>query len=235
MREPVPAPSTRAEHPSLPDVVDEATWYRELERLLVTEKELTRARDALAARRRRMPMTAVRGDYRFVRPDGETTLLGLFDGRRQLITYRFFYAPDVENWPDAACEGCSMFADNLAHPAHLAARDTSLALVTAAPQELVQSYQRRMGWNLPFATTIDGFSDDFGVSEYFGINVFLRDGDDVFRTYFLNWRGIENVGTVWSLLDLTPFGRQERWEDSPAGRPQGEPYTWWRLHDEYAG
>jgi predicted dithiol-disulfide oxidoreductase (DUF899 family) len=218
-----------------PDVVSRDEWQAARDGLLAEEKALMKARDSLAAKRRRLPMTPVRSDYRFTGPDGEVDLLGLFAGRRQLIVYRFFYAPDVENWPDGACSGCSLFADTVVHPAHLAARDTSLVFVTAAPQERLAQYRARMGWDdLSFFTLVgEDFSQDFGVEEMFGLNVFYRHGDDVYRSYFLNGRGIEEIGPVWSFLDITPLGRQEDWQDVPSGRPQGTPYEWWRLHDNY--
>ncbi|WP_245234088.1 DUF899 family protein [Mycobacterium sp. PS03-16] len=220
----------------LPDVVPPEDWQAARAELLAEEKALMKARDALAAKRRRLPMTRVRSDYRFIGPDGEVDLVGLFAGRRQLIVYRFFYAPDVENWPDGACSGCSLFADTVIHPAHLAARDTTLVFVTAATQERVTQLKARTGWaELPFFTLVgDEFSEDFGVEEMFGLNVFVRDDDNrVHRSYFVNGRGIEEIGPVWSFLDITPLGRQEDWQDVPAGRPQGPVYEWWRLHDNY--
>lgn len=230
----IPAPSMREPLGEL-EVVSSQDWEAAREALLVDEKALMKARNRLAARRRRLPVTAVRRDYRFVGPNGEIDLPGLFAGRRQLIVYRFFYAPDVENWPDGACSGCSLFADTVVHPAHVAARDTTLVFVTAAPVDHIERLRRRMGWeHLSFYSLPDErFSRDFGVEEMFGLNVFIRRGDDVFRTYFLNGRGIEEIGPVWSFLDLTPLGRQEAWQDAPPGRPQGEPYSWWRLHDHY--
>jgi predicted dithiol-disulfide oxidoreductase (DUF899 family) len=231
----IPAPSMGQSHIALPDVVSAEEWQAARDELLTEEKALMKARDRLAARRRRLPMTPVADGYRFIGPDGEVGLQDLFAGRRQLIVYRFFYAPDVENWPDGACSGCSLFADTVAHPAHLAARDTTLVFVTAAAQERVVRLKDRMGWApIPFFTLVgDGFSEDFGVREMFGLNVFVRDEGRVFRTYFLNGRGIEEIGPVWSLLDITPLGRQEHWQDVPAGRPQGPSYEWWRLHDHY--
>lgn len=219
----------------LPRVVSHEEWQAARDDLLGEEKALMKARDRIAAKRRRLPMTPVRRDYRFIGPDGEVDLLGLFAGRRQLIVYRFFYAPDVENWPDGACSGCSLFADTVVHPAHLAARDTSLVFVSAAPQERITHLKARLGWaHIPFFTLVgEAFSRDFGVEELFGLNVFIRDGDDVYRTYFLNGRGIEEIGPVWSFLDITPLGRQEDWQDVPPGRPQGAAYEWWRLHDHY--
>ena len=233
----IPAPSMQQEEIVLPDVVSHDEWQAARDELLVEEKSLMTARDRLAAQRMRLPMTRVHSDYRFVGADGEVDLLGLFAGRRQLIVYRFFYAPDVENWPDGACSGCSLFADTVVHPAHLAARDTSLVFVSAAPQDRIAQFRARMGWqHLPFFTLVgEDFSRDFGVEEMFGLNVVVRDGDRVYRTYFVNGRGIEEIGPVWSFLDITPLGRQEDWQDVPPGRPQGPSYEWWRLHDNYGG
>lgn len=218
---------------NLPPIVSAEEWKGAHEALLTKEKEATRARDALAAERRRMPMMAVEKDYTFEGPDGSASLLDLFDGRRQLIVYRFFFEPGVEGWPDSGCGGCSMYADQISHLAHLNARDTTMVVVSRAPQENIERFRARMGWEFPWYTTSDSFSEDFGVGEWHGTNAFLRDGDRVFRTYFVNSRGDEAMGSTWSFLDLTALGRQEHWEDSPEGYPQGPPYTWWRLHDEY--
>jgi predicted dithiol-disulfide oxidoreductase (DUF899 family) len=217
----------------LPPIVTQKDWEAAREELLVKEKELTKARDAVAAQRRRMPRMAVEKDYLFDGPNGPASLHDLFDGRRQLIVYRFFYQPDVEGWPDRGCSGCSFLADQVAHLAHLNARDTTLAFVSRAPQERITRLKQEMGWDIPWYTLTDGFDADFGVDEWHGTNVFLRDSDQVFRTYFVNWRGDEPMGGTWAYLDITPFGRQEDWEDSPAGYPQTPPYQWWRLHDEY--
>jgi len=230
----VPAPSMREPIGDF-DVVSADDWNAAREELLAEEKALMKAKDRLAAKRRRLPVTEVDRDYRFTGPGGDTDLLGLFEGRRQLIVYRFFYAPDVENWPNGACSGCSLFADTVVHPAHLAARDTTLAFVTAAPIDKIESLRERMEWgHIPFYSLPDErFSQDFCVEELFGINVFTRRHDRIFRSYFLNGRGIEEIGPVWSLLDMTLLGRQETWQDVPPGRPQGDPYKWWRLHDNY--
>lgn len=230
----VPAPSMREPVGDLA-VVSPDAWNAARETLLAEEKALMKAKDRLAAKRRRLPAMEVDPDYRFIGPEGDRDLPGLFEGRQQLIVYRFFYAPDVENWPDGACSGCSLFADTVVHPAHLAARDTTLAFVTAAPVDRIERLRERMGWcHIPFYSLPDDrFSRDFGVEDMFGINVFIRRGERVFRTFFLNGRGIEEIGPVWSFLDLTPLGRQETWQEVPPGRPQGEPYAWWRLHDNY--
>jgi predicted dithiol-disulfide oxidoreductase (DUF899 family) len=222
-----------------PEIVSPDEWQAAHERLLTKEKELTRARDALAAERRRMPWMAVEKEYRFEGPNGQASLLDLFEDRRQLIIYRFFYAPDVTTtvggtYPERGCIGCSMLADQVAHPAHLNARDTTLAFVSRAPQAEIQNLKQRMGWDLiPWYTLTDGFDADFGVGEWHGTNVFIRDGDRIFRTYLVTSRGAEALGTTWSYLDITALGRQEEWEDSPEGYPQEPPYQWWRYHDAY--
>ena len=230
----------RAEVPTsnLPPVVSRTEWEAALAALRAKEKEATRARDALAAERRRLPRVRVDKDYVFDGPDGRASLLDLFEGRRQLILYHFMFAPGVHGWPEAGCDGCSMFVDQIGHLAHLHARDTSFVLVSRAPIANIEAYRKRMGWTIPwFSSAGSDFNADFGVStdegETFGLSVFLRAGDDVYRTYFTGGRGVEALGSVWTFLDLTPLGRQERWEDSPAGYPQTPSYDWWRRHDEY--
>ena len=220
---------------NLPPIVSPQEWEAAREELLVKEKELTRARDALAAERRRMPRMAVENDYRFEGPNGSVSLGNLFEGRRQLIVYRFFYEPGVDGWPEKGCYGCSLVADQVAHPAHLNARDTTLAFVSRAPQGNIERWRARMGWKIiPWYTLTDDFDADFGVAEWHGTNAFLRDDDDrIFRTYLVNARGDEAMGGTWGYLDITALGRQEEWEDSPEGYPQTPPYTWWRRHDEY--
>jgi predicted dithiol-disulfide oxidoreductase (DUF899 family) len=215
------------------EIVTPEEWEAARQRLLVKEKELTRARDALVARRRRMPWLPVEKPYAFEGPDGPASLLDLFAGRRQLIVYRAFLEPGVHGWPDHACPGCSMVADQVAHLAHLNARDTTLVFASRAPQADIVRVKDRMGWTMPWYTMTDGFDLDFGVDEWHGTNAFVRDGDRVFRTYFINARGDEALGSTWSYLDMTAFGRQEEWEDSPDGHPQGPAYAWWRWHDEY--
>jgi predicted dithiol-disulfide oxidoreductase (DUF899 family) len=181
-----------------------------------------------------MPWMAVEKVYEFDGPEGKASLLDLFDNRRQLIVYRAFFEPGVSGWPDHACVGCSMVADHVAHPAHLNARDTSLAFVSRAPQPDIKRLQARMGWeHIPWFTLTDDFDADFGVGEWHGTNVFIRNGDRVFRTYFVNNRGDEQMGGIWNYLDLTALGRQEKWEDSPKGYPQTPPYKWWNWHDSY--
>jgi len=216
-----------------PPIVPAQEWEAARQQLLVEEKELTRARDALAAKRRRMPWLPVEKAYEFDGLGGRVSLLDLFEGRRQLILYRAFFEPGVYGWPEHACIGCSLMADQVADVTHLNARDITFAYVTRAPQPDVQRLKARMGWTMPWYTITDSFDNDFGVDEYHGTNVFFRDGDRVYRTYFLNNRGDEALGSTWSYLDLTPLGRQETWEVSPEGYPQTQPYKWWNWHDNY--
>jgi len=220
-----------------PQVVDQAQWQKARDALLVKEKAATHARDALAAERRRLPMVRIDKKYQFTGPQGKVSLMDLFEGRRQLLLYHFMFAPSVGGWPDAGCVGCSMVTDQWGHPAHLHARDISFCLVSLAPLKNIEKFRQRMGW--PFAwysSEGSDFNKDFGLTteknETYGLSVFIQDGKDVYRTYFTNGRGVEGLN-VWTMLDLTPFGRQEEWEDSPAGVPRSKPYVWWRRHDEY--
>jgi predicted dithiol-disulfide oxidoreductase (DUF899 family) len=219
----------------MPPIVSPQEWEAAREELLVEEKQLTRSRDAMAAKRRRMPRMAVDKDYRFEGPNGQASLLDLFDGRHQLIVYRFFYEPGVAGWPERGCPGCSQIADQVAHPAHLNARDTTLAFVSRAPQADIERWRARMGWDyIPWYTLTDDFDTDFDVDLWHGTNAFFRDDENrIFRTYFINNRGDEAMGSTWNYLDITALGRQEEWEDSPEGYPQTPPYGWLRRHDEY--
>jgi predicted dithiol-disulfide oxidoreductase (DUF899 family) len=213
----------------LPAIVDQREWERSRAALLEQEKRATRARDALAAERRRQPMLELPGDYEFEGPKGVVRLGDLFEGRRQLILYHFWFPPDGE-----PCVGCSMFADQIGHLAHLHARDTSIAFVSRASQSQIERFELRMGWSVPWYTVIgEEFQRARGTTEYFSLDVCLRDGERVYLTYATTGRGVEALGPVWSFLDLTPLGRQEEWEDTPPGRPQEPPYQWWRKHDEY--
>jgi len=217
-----------------PAIVSPEEWKAAHQQMRVKEKELTRARDAVAAQRRRMPWQAVEKDYRFEGPDGEVGLLDLFAGRRQLLLYRAFYEPGVAGWPHHGCVGCSFMADHVPNLAHLNARDTTLAYASRAPLAEIQSLQARMGWeHIPWYSFGGDFDVDFGVDQWHGTNAFIRDGDRVFRTYFTNARGDEVAATTWSYLDNTALGRQEEWEDSPEGYPQTPPYYWWKWHDAY--
>ena len=217
-----------------PPIVSPQEWDAAREELLVKEKELTRARDALAAERRRMPRMAVEKDYAFEGPDGPASLLDLFEGRRQLIVYRFFFEPGVTGWPERGCPGCSFLADQVAHLAHLNARDTTLAFVSRAPQADIERWKARMGWERSPGTRSPTTSTR--TSAWTSGTARTRSyatASRIFRTYFVDSRGDEAMGSTWSYLDITALGRQEEWEDSPEGYPQTAPYQWWNLHDEY--
>ena len=225
-----------------PKIVDQAQWQKARDALLVKEKAATRARDALAAERRRLPMVKLDKPYVFTGPKGKVSLLDLFEGRRQLILYHFMFAPPVPGWPDAGCVGCSMVTDQFGHTAHLHARDTSFCLVSRAPLKNIEKFKKRMGWTYPWysvATTdvnLD-FNRDLGLTtdkhEEYGLSVFIHDDqDNIYRTYFTDGRGVEGLN-IWTFLDLTPLGRLEDWEDSPSAGPRTKPFVWWRRHDEY--
>ncbi|RZQ63436.1 DUF899 domain-containing protein [Amycolatopsis suaedae] len=214
-----------------PPVVSPEEWQAERDALLVKEKELTRELDALAARRRRLPMVRLKPGYRFTAPDGATVpLTDLFDGRRQLVIYHHMLSPG-QDW---VCSGCSSFTDNLANQAHLNARDTTLILMSPAPQDEIDVLRKRFGWTVPWYSAYgNDFYADLGLGGGFGLSVLLRDGDEVFRTYYTSGRGVDRLRMDFNLLDLTPYGRQEEWEDSPDGWPQDPTMSWLNNRDEY--
>jgi predicted dithiol-disulfide oxidoreductase (DUF899 family) len=224
----------------LPKIVSHEEWRAARDALLGREKDLTRARDALAAERRRLPMERIEKSYTFESSEGKLTLPDLFEGRSQLLLYHFMFAAGVNGWPTAGCPGCSMFADNIGQftLTHLRSRDISFAMVSLGPLANLQAYRQRMGWTERWVSSAGTtFNADLGLTtaqgEMHGLSVLLRDGGDIYRTYFTTQRGLETIGGVWSFLDITPYGRGETWEDSPAGWPQSAPYQWWRRHDEY--
>jgi len=216
-----------------PQVVSEAEWHAARDALLAREKELTRALDALAAERRRLPMVRLDASkYTFVAPDGSgASLTDLFAGHRQLVIYHFMLEPG-QDW---VCGGCGTFTDNLDNQcgAHLSARDTRLILMARAPQAEIEVLRQRFRWTVPwYSSHGTTFNDDMGLSA-FGLSVLLRDGGEVFRTYFTTARGVDRLRLDFNLLDLTPLGRQESWETSPEGWPQDPTMSWLRLRDEY--
>ncbi|AHH96757.1 DUF899 domain-containing protein [Kutzneria albida] len=214
---------------NVPPIVSAEQWRAAREELLVKEKEATRALDALAAERRRLPMVEVDQPYVFEGPEGPVSLADLFEGRRQLIVYQF-----MDNGPEDYCSGCASFTDNVGRLEHLHARDTSYACVSDMPLPQLTAFWQRMGWTVPvYSSRGTSFGLDCGTGGGFGLSVFLRQDEAVYRTYFTSGRGVDRLRLDFNLLDLTPFGRQEEWEDSPEGWPRTKPYTWWRLHDEY--
>ncbi|MEK0100426.1 DUF899 domain-containing protein [Streptomyces sp. NPDC056002] len=223
----------------LPDVVTREEWLGARQELLAREEAATRARDALNARRRELPMVEIEKLYVFEGPDGKAELLDLFEGRSQLIVYHFMFGPDQE----AGCPDCSAFLDQIGHLSHLRARGTEFAAVSRAPFTKLLPFKARMGWTVPWysSATSDfnqdfGFVSDDGPRDVPGLSCFLRDGDRVYHTYSTTGRGLDGIGSVTSLLDLTALGRQEEWEE-PAGRastlgaPAGSGRV--RYHDEY--
>lgn len=225
----------------LPPVVSRAEWLHARKALLVREKEATRARDALNAERRRLPLVAIDKDYIFTGPAGEMRLADLFEGRRQLIIYHFMYLREQGE----GCSGCSLFADNVPHLSHLHARLTTFALVSRAPLAEIETFRRRMGWELPWYSSFGSdFNYDFHATtdaavapveynyrdqaelerlgqtyhihgEQPGLSVFLRDGGRVYHSYSTYGRGLDLFVNVHNLLDTTPFGRGEGWDGMP--------------------
>lgn len=204
-----------------PPVVPAEEWQAERDELLKAEKELTRAQDALAARRRRLPMVRFGNDYRFDTPTGPRTLLDLFEGQPQLAVYQF-----MDNGPDEFCPGCTAFTDNIPAfaPRELAERGVSWLTVSNMPLAQIETYKQRKGWTLPFVSSRGTtFAADCG-ADYFMLSLFLRDGDEIYRTYNTTSRGVDRLLFVHDLLDLAPYGRQEDWENSPEGWPQHPTY-----------
>ncbi len=205
-----------------PEIVSPEEWERERADLLVAEKELTRAQDALAARRRRLPMVRFGNDYLFDTPDGGRSLLDLFDGRQQLVVYQF-----MDNGPDDYCPGCTWFTNSVPVTGLEGLADSGVTWVTVSnmPLAQIEAYKARKGWTLPFVSSRGTtFADDCGAGGGFMLSAFLRDGDDIYRTYGTTSRGVDRLVFVNSILDLTVYGRQQDWEDSPPGWPQQPTY-----------
>lgn len=224
---------------SLPRIAERDEWLAARTRLLAREKELTRARDALNAERRNLPMVEVEQEYAFESPDGPASLLDLFEGRRQLVVRHFMFDPRWEDGCSSCTAGAEEVCDGLSE--HLAVRDTTLAFVSRAPLARIERYKAKMGWTFPWYSSYgSSFNVDFGVTldpaagqdrynyralsldgdppfEMPGVSCFLRDGERVFHTYALFARGMEWLGGSYAYLDLTALGRQEEWEE-PKGR-----------------
>jgi predicted dithiol-disulfide oxidoreductase (DUF899 family) len=206
---------------AMPEIVSAGEWQRERDELLKEEKEATRALDSIAARRRRLPMVGFDNDrYAFQSSTGPMTLIDLFGGRDQLVVYQF-----MDNGPDAFCPGCTHFTNNVANWELFADWGISWATVSNMPLAQIEAYKARMGWTMPFVSSHNtSFADDCGANAGFMLSVFLRNGDAVYRTYSTTARGVDRVLFVNNILDLTPYGRQEDWEDSPPGWPQHPTY-----------
>jgi predicted dithiol-disulfide oxidoreductase (DUF899 family) len=234
-----------------PPIASREEWLADRIQLLAQEKELTRQRDRVNAQRRRLPMVKIEKNYEFDTPTGKRSLLDLFEGRRQLIVYHFMFGPDWE----AGCPGCTGWVNAQGDLSHLADRDTTFLLCSRAPLSKLEDYKANKGWNILWVSSFDSaFNYDFHVTldekvapieynykskaqlaaesgsddlagERPGLSVFFRIGDDVYHTYSTYARGGEGATDAISLLDLTPYGRQEDFEDSPAGWPQRPTYS----------
>jgi predicted dithiol-disulfide oxidoreductase (DUF899 family) len=203
-----------------PNIVPHAEWLQARTELLVTEKEATRSLDALAAQRRRLPMVRFGNDHVFDTPTGPKTLIDLFDGRDQLAVYQF-----MDNGPDAFCPGCTAFTKNVTNLEGLARAGVSWVTVSDMPLTQIEAYKAKNGWTLPFVSSHGtSFAADCGGTGGFQLSFFLRDGDDVYLTYSTTARGVDRLMFIHNILDLAPYGRQEDWEDSPAGWPQQPTY-----------
>jgi predicted dithiol-disulfide oxidoreductase (DUF899 family) len=206
-----------------PKIVSAEAWQHARGELLEAEKEATHALDALAARRRRLPMVKFDSGYAFETPAGRKTLVDLFDGRDQLVVYQF-----MDLGPDDYCPGCTRFTSNVADLAGLARSGVTWVTVSNMPLAQIEAYKARLGWTVPFVSSRgSSFADDCGAGDGFMLSVFLRDGTDVYRTYATTGRGVDRLLFVHNILDLAPYGRQEEWEDSPPGWPQHPTYWAW--------
>lgn len=233
-----------------PPIATQAEWLAERTKLLAQEKEATRLKDRVAAERRRLPMVRIEKDYVFTGSKGKARLVDLFEGRSQLIVYHFMFGPDWEK----GCPGCTGYVNALGDLSMLAQRDTAFALISRAPFAKLEAYQKEHGWNRPWFSSFGSeFNYDFHVTldprvrpteynfrpvadyagrdfaaengvEAHGLSVFFRIGGEVYHTYSTYARGCESLTDSYSLLDVTPFGRQEDWEDSPGGWPQRPTY-----------
>jgi predicted dithiol-disulfide oxidoreductase (DUF899 family) len=205
---------------AMPKIVSAEEWQEARDELLKAEKDATRSLDALAARRRRLPMVKFSDSYTFDTPAGPQSLADLFDGREQLAVYQF-----MDRGPDQYCPGCTAFTNNIADLQDLADTGVTWVNVSNMPLAQIEAYKARMGWTVPFVSSHGtSFAADCGAGDGFGVSVFLRDGANVYRTYFTTARGADRLMFVHNILDLCPYGRQQDWEDSPPGWPQAPTY-----------
>ena len=209
--------------PSLPAAVDRATFQAELDSLRVREKAHTREGDAIAAARRRLPMVEVDANLELIGPNGPVTLLEAFEGRRQLIAYYFMWNPGRP--APEQCEGCTWCATQVAELSYLHPRDITYAVICQGPYDEGIRYKEFMAWEMPWYSA-QASLDALLVGRHVGMMhlvCYVRDGDRVFETYWTTYRGVEVMDYSYALMDLTVYGRQEQWEDSPPGWPQPWP------------
>jgi predicted dithiol-disulfide oxidoreductase (DUF899 family) len=221
-----PGGAGRARAPGLPAAVGRASFQAELDRLRVREKAHTREGDAIAAARRRLPMTGVDATLPLTGPRGPLTLLEAFEGRRQLIAYYFMWQPGHR--AAEQCEGCTWCASQVAELSYLHSRDITFAVFCQGTYDESARYRDFMGWDMPWYSAVDSLPSLLGPPKRAGMMhlvSYLRDGDRVFETYWTTLRGVEAMDYSYALMDLTVYGRQEPWEDSPTGWPQQCTYT----------
>ena len=206
---------------AIPEIVSATEWQQRRYELLKAEKEATRALDALAAQRRRLPMVRFdAGKYEFTGPDGPVSLLDLFEGRDQLVVYQF-----MDAGPDKYCPGCTNFSNSVVNLPSLYATGVSWATISDMPLSQIEPYKAKKGWTMPFVSSHGtSWTNDCGCGPGFMFMAFLRDGDEVYRTYTTQGRGVDRLLFAYNILDLTVYGRQEDWEDSPEGWPQFPTY-----------
>lgn len=201
-----------------PVVADRATWQAQLDGLLVREKAHTREGDAIAAARRRLPMVEVDPAIPLTGEHGPVPLLEVFEGRHQLIAY--FHMWHTGQPAEAQCEGCTFFNGQVRELSYLHSRDVTYATFCQGPYAESVAYRDFMGWDMPWYSA-DGSADALLAGRWFGMQVcYLRHGDQVFETYWSSGRAAEALAPAYGLLDMTVYGRQETWEDSPPGWPQ---------------
>ena len=211
--------------PSLPPVVDRAAFQAEIDALRTREKALTRESDAIAAARRRLPMVEVDATAELIGPNGPTTLLDAFEGRRQLIAYYFMWS-DGQPAKDQ-CEGCTWCNTAVGELSYLHSRDITYAVFAQGPYEESKRYHDFMGWEMPWYSATPSL-DTLLVDRHIGMMhliCYVRDGDRIFETWWTTYRGVQVMDNSYPLMDLTVFGRQEQHEDSPAGWPK-RPADW---------
>jgi predicted dithiol-disulfide oxidoreductase (DUF899 family) len=216
----------------LPPVVDKETWQRELDALRVREKAATRELDAIAAQRRRLPMVEM-PDYVLEGEEGPVRLVDVFDGQKQLIVYHHMWSADQE-WQ---CSGCTGFTSQFTRLEFLKNYDARFVIVTQGPIDEALAYKRCVGNKMTWYSTANSpFGADVGAPPGggFAVNVFLRHGDKVYRTWHTNGRGTEQLSYSFALIDLLPYGRQEEWQDSPDGWPQFPTYSRWAESEDIA-
>ncbi|MGD9619367.1 MAG: DUF899 family protein [Mycolicibacterium sp.] len=217
---------------ALPPVADAKIWREELDQLRKREKAATRELDAIAAARRRLPMVEL-PDYTLTGADGPTRLVDVFRGRTQLIVYNHMWTDGAE-WQ---CGGCTGYTSQFTRLDFLDSYDARFVIVTTGPIDEALAYRDRVGnmmdWysssDSPFAADVDAAPDSG-----FAVNVFLRDGDTVYRTWHTNGRGTEQLSHTFGLVDVLPWGRQEEWQDSPSGWPKREIYSGWLDSEDIA-